>query len=115
MNPRGALLAVLAMALLASIGSAHGQCFTEFRVSPGSYPGGITAGPDGNLWFTEFNPGNIARILPLAPNTFTEFNVSPAELAGSLTAAAKSNTASKAPLSRMNWLIARRLDSSYDA
>ena len=28
----------------------------------GSYPGGITAGPDGALWFTEFSGNKIGRI-----------------------------------------------------
>lgn len=80
MNPRGALLPVFAVTLLVATGSARGQCFTEFRASPGSFPSGITTGPDANLWFTEFNPGNIARILPSPPNTITEFNVSLADI-----------------------------------
>jgi streptogramin lyase len=29
-----------------------------------SAPYGITAGPDGNLWFTEFNNGKIGKIVP---------------------------------------------------
>jgi virginiamycin B lyase len=51
---------------------------TEFHtgLSMGATPSGITAGPDGNLWFTEDNnPGGaIGRITPGAPNTITEFN-----------------------------------------
>src|SRR5204863_8323789 len=35
---------------------------TEFLLPSGTYPGGITAGPDGNLWFTEQGPNKIARI-----------------------------------------------------
>ena len=80
MHHRGALLAMLASTLLAAIGSAHAQCFTEFRASPGSDPAGITTGPDGNLWFTEFAAGNVARILPSPPNTLTEFPVSAADI-----------------------------------
>jgi streptogramin lyase len=80
MHPRGALLAVLAVTLLVATGSARGQCFTEFRASPGSGPADITAGPDGNLWFTEFDSGRLARILPFAPNTLTEFNLSHADI-----------------------------------
>ena len=76
MNTRGTLLAAVAVTLLAAAGSARGQCFTEFRASPFSFPAGITTGPDANLWFTEFDPGNIARILPSPPNTIAEFNVS---------------------------------------
>src|SRR5262245_11465369 len=60
MNPRGAFLATLAVALLVASGSARGQCFTEFRASPGSGPEDITAGADGNVWFTEFDSGSIA-------------------------------------------------------
>src|SRR4029077_18866554 len=80
MNPRGAFLAALAVAVLVATDSAHGQCFTEFRASPGSGPEGITTGPDMNLWFTEFDAGSIARILPSAPNPITEFNVSVADI-----------------------------------
>jgi streptogramin lyase len=36
---------------------------TEFPIATGeSGLGGITAGPDGNVWFTEFRPGKIGRI-----------------------------------------------------
>jgi streptogramin lyase len=34
--------------------------FAEFDVSPGTSPTGITAGPDGNLWFTEYGIGGHA-------------------------------------------------------
>ena len=39
---------------------------TEFSagISRGSAPSGITAGPDGNLWFTEFDGSRIGRITP---------------------------------------------------
>src|SRR6476659_759295 len=80
MNLRGARLAAFAVTLLVATGSAHGQCFTEFRASPFSGPSGITTGPDANLWFTEFDAGSIARILPLPPNTITEFNVSSGDI-----------------------------------
>jgi streptogramin lyase len=80
MNPRGAFLFVLGVVLLVAAFTAHGQCFTEFRASPLSFPDGITTGPDSNLWFTEFDPGNVGRILPAAPNTITEFPVSSADI-----------------------------------
>src|SRR5262245_52746676 len=80
MHQRSGLLAMLAVSLLVSTGSARGQCFTEFRGPPGSSPEDITAGRDANLWFTEFDSGSIARILPSAPNTITEFNVSAADI-----------------------------------
>src|SRR6202158_4859853 len=38
-------------------------------------PESITAGPDGNLWFTENMGNNIGRILPNSPNTITLFPV----------------------------------------
>src|SRR5208337_2211810 len=37
-----------------------------------SVPAGITAGPDGNLWFTEFSGDRIGRITP--GGTVTEFS-----------------------------------------
>ncbi len=43
---------------------------TPHAMYPGS-PGGITAGPDGNLWFTEPLGGQIGRITP--DGTVTEF------------------------------------------
>src|SRR5262249_23331445 len=45
---------------------------TEFPVlTAGSDPFGITAGPDGNLWFTEQIGDKIGRITP--SGTVTEF------------------------------------------
>src|SRR5207244_1235588 len=38
-----------------------------------SNPQGIAAGPDGNLWFTEFNGNQIGRISP--SGTVTEFSL----------------------------------------
>jgi streptogramin lyase len=40
-------------------------------ITPGSTPVDITQGPDGNLWFTEFNTGKIGRITP--QGVVTEF------------------------------------------
>ena len=53
---------------------ACAQVITEFSdgITAGSQPYDITVGPDGNLWFTEFNGGNqIGRITPLG--VLTEF------------------------------------------
>ncbi len=51
---------------------ARAQSITEFPVTtPNSQPLGITAGPDGNLWFTEFTAGKIGRIT--TDGTVTEF------------------------------------------
>jgi hypothetical protein len=42
-----------------------GGSITEFPLpTPSSYPWGITAGPDGNLWFTEAGSNRIGRITP---------------------------------------------------
>jgi streptogramin lyase len=46
---------------------------TEFAISPGSYPVGITSGPDGNVWFTERFGHKIGRITP--DGDITEFVV----------------------------------------
>jgi streptogramin lyase len=47
---------------------------TEFAIgTSASGPGGITAGPDGNFWFTEYNANQIARITP--EGTITEFAI----------------------------------------
>src|SRR5262249_11211114 len=46
----------------------------EFPIpTPGSFPAGITAGPDGNLWFAAFR--TIGRITPAG--VITEFPVPP--------------------------------------
>ena len=48
--------------------------FTEFRVpTRGSYPHGITEGPDGNIWFTEADGAKIGRLTPAG--VLTEFPV----------------------------------------
>src|SRR5262249_5317872 len=40
-----------------------GKRGTEYPIpTTGSYPNGITAGPDGNLWFTEYTGNKIGRI-----------------------------------------------------
>jgi streptogramin lyase len=61
--------------LSASLSSfAGGQVITEFAVpTAASQPGGIAAGPDGNVWFTEFASGRIGRITPAG--LITEFSL----------------------------------------
>ena len=51
-----------------------GGVVTEFLdgITRGSAPLGITAGPDGNLWFTEYDAGRIGRITPAG--VVTEFS-----------------------------------------
>ena len=47
-------------------GSPPPASITEFPIATtaGSSPAGITAGPDGNLWFTEAGTDKIGRITP---------------------------------------------------
>ena len=53
---------------------------TEFTVpTASSTPNGITAGSDGNIWFTEYTSDKIGRITP--SGTITEFNVPTANAA----------------------------------
>src|SRR6266542_683651 len=70
-GPRFVLVALFGL-LLAGVGSGH--TITEFSagISPGAGPLGITAGPDGNLWFTENYGNRIGRITPLG--VVTEFS-----------------------------------------
>ena len=49
---------------------ARAGTITEFPVPSGT-PEFITAGPDGNLWFTELQSGKIGRITPTG--TISEF------------------------------------------
>jgi hypothetical protein len=59
------LLIGLALVLLAAAPLASAQAIVEFTVpGAGSQPTGITTGPDGNLWFTEFGSSEIGRITP---------------------------------------------------
>ncbi len=65
----------LAFALLGpSGGNAQAQVVTEFSsgITASASPLGITAGPDGNLWFTEYSGHRIGRITPLG--AVTEFS-----------------------------------------
>src|SRR6266702_311573 len=58
----------------ASIPASPTKNITEFAPSTaGSKPEGITAGPDGNLWFTEFDGNKIGRISP--DGSITEFRL----------------------------------------
>jgi streptogramin lyase len=47
---------------------------TEFAIpTAASYPEGVTAGPDGNLWFTEFSGNKVAKITPAG--AVTEYTI----------------------------------------
>lgn len=53
-------------------GAASAQSVTEFPLPSGSGPLGITAGPDGNVWFATQTTGTIGRITPAG--TITQFS-----------------------------------------
>ncbi|MGB7587935.1 MAG: hypothetical protein WBM00_04425, partial [Solirubrobacterales bacterium] len=72
--------------LFSSISSAAPGAITEFTVPTHiSRPFGITAGPDGNVWFTENWPEahKIGRITP--DGQITEFSLSSAANLDSIT------------------------------
>jgi streptogramin lyase len=73
MAPRILVLTLL-LVLAAHHRPASAQTITEFVLPAGSNPYGITAGPDGNVWFTEqgLNP-KIGRITPTG--TIDEFSL----------------------------------------
>ena len=66
---------LLVLALLLGLAEAlRGQEITLFPIpTADSNPLGITAGPDGNLWFTEFSTNKIGRITPAG--VVTEFPI----------------------------------------
>src|SRR5450432_2668287 len=65
-------------------GAAQAQLVTEFgfgtSISASAGPTGITAGPDGNVWFTENNGNRIGRITPAG--VVTEFSAGISPFAG---------------------------------
>ncbi len=57
-------------------GGAWAQVVTEFSLFPSLVsPSGITAGPDGNLWFTDQSVSRIGRITPLGVVTVFEVGI----------------------------------------
>lgn len=50
---------------------------TEYPVTQYTSPNGLTAGPDGNLWFTEENGNNIGKITRVdrLPNTLYQLPI----------------------------------------
>jgi virginiamycin B lyase len=48
---------------------------TEYALPEGSDPTGITAGPDGNVWFTDWNTSKIGKIT--TSGTITEYSLTP--------------------------------------
>jgi virginiamycin B lyase len=69
---RGLVLAVIGLVGWSAIAGA--QNITEFPVpTPASEPNGIVAGPDGALWFTEYNANKVGRIT--TAGTINEFGI----------------------------------------
>src|SRR4249919_764973 len=67
-------LIIAAVWALPSVATAAGAAITEFALpNAGSLPNGIAAGPDGNVWFTEYSGNRIGRITPAG--VITEFPV----------------------------------------
>src|ERR1700680_2712113 len=66
MKPCRILLGCMLASLSVLCGGASAQVVTEFSagITAGGGPFGITAGADGNLWFTE-QRGTIGQIPPL--------------------------------------------------
>jgi streptogramin lyase len=61
--PVARLLPILVAGLIAVLlVPAPATAIDEFPVPPGTKPGGITAGPDGALWFVEEGTSQIGRI-----------------------------------------------------
>ncbi|MDD5558472.1 hypothetical protein [Candidatus Methylomirabilis sp.] len=64
----------LALCYVGLVGAAGAATITEFPVTTvSSQPLGITAGPDGALWFTEYAGNKIGRIT--TAGTITEFSI----------------------------------------
>ncbi|HWZ89515.1 MAG TPA: hypothetical protein VNW92_11715, partial [Polyangiaceae bacterium] len=63
---------------------------TEYPIATAaSNPRGITAGPDGNVWFTELDGHNIGRVTPTG--TITEFPIPSGASPGGITAGKDGN------------------------
>jgi streptogramin lyase len=72
-RPLALVTTLLAISLLSAASATAAPTMTEFPLlTGGRSPAGITAGPDGNVWFAESaGSGGIGRITPLG--TITEF------------------------------------------
>src|SRR5271169_5211344 len=67
-----------AVALVCAGTAASAQTITPYSIPTAqSAPGGLAAGPDGNLWFTETNGNRIGRITPAGVVTEFSTGISP--------------------------------------
>src|SRR5438128_4383881 len=96
LDGRGLLLIASLVLVILFLGAPQtgvaGTLFKEFHTPRQStFPWGITAGPDGNLWFTESDQvGNIGRITPTG--MITEFPVpTPSSFPNGITAGPDGN------------------------
>lgn len=74
MKPCRILLGCMLASLCLLSGGAWAQVVTEFSAGISGSPLLITAGPDGNLWFTEQGGNRIGRITTGAPNPSVDLN-----------------------------------------
>jgi streptogramin lyase len=74
MKPCRILLGCMLTSFCLLSDGALAQVVTEFSagITAGASPTGITAGPDGNLWFAEYSGNQIGRITPFG--VVTEFS-----------------------------------------
>src|SRR5260370_2662944 len=73
---RGLIRAFFLLLLIAAAPVAAVAQITEFAIpTAGSEPHGITLGPDGALWFTEFQANKSGRIT--TSGSITEFAIPP--------------------------------------
>ena len=73
MRSRFALFAALILLGLTFVSSSAAASFAEYTVpTANGIPYGIVAGPDGAIWFTEYNTNNIGR---LALGVFAEYGI----------------------------------------
>ncbi len=68
------LVTTVAILLIWAQPAAAAVSITEFKVSTVGVPQGITAGPDGNLWFTLFYDNVVGRITPNGTTTLFRLN-----------------------------------------
>ena len=73
----GGIVRLFALVLLGWSGSFHAsaQTITEYDIPGGDIAFGVTAGPDGNLWFTE--GAAVGRVAPDGDFTIFPLTISP--------------------------------------
>jgi virginiamycin B lyase len=82
---RRAALAALLAAMLGSA-TARGAKITEFSLTSGSNPEGITTGPDGRLWFCEEQADKVGALT--TDGALTQYPISAGAECGGIVAAA---------------------------